>query len=366
LGYVLSAAAASYLHYFGLYLIGLQGFGAALLFVRRIRPLGSIVLIYGLILVAYLPWLLMVLSDLGEFGTAMSLRMEWLSPPDLWTVWEYLMFLFNRSEVLVGVVLALYSFLLLKGLHGLFKTRNELTRISDLFLSPGLLLALWLIVPFVGVYVISLLWSPFLLNRSLIISLPAAYLLAARAIAQLPLRPNVQIGVVTVAAVLLLSHLLFSMDYYTKPHKDQFREAMRFVVENDRPNSFIVGCGLGYVGPDYPPLKAIWDPDNPQNRSATDKLDYYRSEDKFETEKFNYYLERQGSNRRVQAVACEAQDMETLRELVEREGYEYVFYVQAHNEPYPERPLINSLENEYELVSHEELVGARVHLFRVE
>ena len=58
--------------------------------------------------------------------------------------------------------------------------------------------------------------------------------------------------------------------------------------------------------------------------------------------------------------------METLAELMKREGYRYVVYVQAHYEPYPERPLINSLENEYELVSHEELVHARVHLFRVE
>src|SRR5919112_3417645 len=93
LGYILSAAAASYLHYFGLYLIGLQGLGAALLFVRRIRPLGYISLIYGLILFAYLPWLLVVLSDLGHFGTAMSLRMKWLSSPEPSHVWNYLKFL---------------------------------------------------------------------------------------------------------------------------------------------------------------------------------------------------------------------------------------------------------------------------------
>jgi mannosyltransferase len=247
----------------------------------------------------------------------------------------------------------------------LLKARERLNRTSDLFLSPGMLLSLWLIVPFTGVYAISLVWSPFLLDRALIISLPAAYLLVARATTQLPLRPKVQVGVVTVAGLLLLSQLLFSMDYYTKPHKEQFREAMQFVVENDRPNSFIVGCGLGYFGPDYPPLKAIWEPDNPQSRSTTDKLDYYRSDDKFETEKFNYYLEEQGSNKRVQAVACEAQDMPVLEDLVKRDGYDYVFYVEAHNMPYPERPLINALENEFELVSHKELTGARVHLFSV-
>src|SRR5919112_1302505 len=280
LGYILSAAAASYLHYFGLYLIGLQGLGAALLFVRRIRALGYLVLIYSVILLAYLPWLVVVLSDPGEFGTAMSIRMSWVKPPQPKAVWEYLQFLFsspvpllNTGIVLAGAVLALYLFLLLKGLRAFFKARQE-QRIwtSDLFLSPGILLALWLIVPFAGVYVISLLWSPFLVDRALIISLPAAYLLAARAITQLPLRPNVQIGLMIVAAGSLILHLLFSMDYYTKAHKEQIREAMQFVVENDRPNSFIVACGLGYYGPDHPPFKAVWEPDDPQSRSTTDKL----------------------------------------------------------------------------------------------
>ena len=367
LGYVVSAAAASYLHYYGLYLIGLQGLGAALLFVRRVRPLGYLALIYSLVLLAYLPWLVVVLSDLSQYGPAMSVRMNWLPSPHPEAVWDYLKFLFNHSEVLVGVVLALYLFLLLKGLHVLFKARRqeEPTRIKDLFLSPGMLLALWLIVPFAGAYTISVLWSPFLVNRALIISLPAAYLLVARAVTQLPLRPKAQLGLVTGAAVLLVSHLLFSMDYYTEPHKEQFREAMQFVIENDRPNSFIVSCGSGYYGPDYPPPKAIWEPDNPQNRSTTDTLDYYRPEDKFETEKFNYYLERQGSDRRVQAAACEAQDMSTLDALLKRNGYHYVFYVEAHNSPKPKTPLIQSLRNEYELVSREKLDGARVHLFKV-
>jgi mannosyltransferase len=62
LGYILSATAASYLHYFGLYLIGLQGLWAALLLRRRIKALGYLALIYGLVFFAYLPWLLTVVG----------------------------------------------------------------------------------------------------------------------------------------------------------------------------------------------------------------------------------------------------------------------------------------------------------------
>jgi hypothetical protein len=206
-----------------------------------------------------------------------------------------------------------------------------------------MLLALWLIVPLAGSYVVSLLWSPFFLNRSLIICLPAAYLLVARAITQLPLRPTAQVGLVTVAAVLLLSHLLFSMDYYTKPHKEQYREAVQFVVENDRPNSFIVACTAAFFK-GYPTFKPRWEPENTS---------------------FDYYLEKQDSNRRVQATVCEAQDMATLAEVVKREDYQYVFYLQAHYKPLPERPLLNALKDEYEVVAHEKLVGAKAHLFKV-
>jgi hypothetical protein len=123
---------------------------------------------------------------------------------------------------------------------------------------------------------------------------------------------------------------------------------------------------LGYFGPDYPFLKAIWNPDNPQKRSAKDELDYYRAEDRFQTEKFNYYLEDQGSSRRVQAAACEAQDMSTLEDVVKRKGYRYVFYVEAHNKPYPKKPLIRPLQDEYELVRQKKLFGAQVHLFKVQ
>jgi uncharacterized membrane protein len=341
-GYVLSAVAASYLHYYGLYLIGLQGLGALLLGVRRIRALGYLILIYSLILFAYLPWLLMVLSDLIKFGTAMSRLMSWLSPPGPKDLWKYFEFLFNRSEALVIVVLALYLFLLLRSTYGFLKTREH-TSVRSLLLSPGMLLALWLIVPLAGSYVVSLLWSPFFLNRALIICLPAAYLLVARAITQLPLRPTAQVGLVTVAAVLLLSHLLFSMDYYTKPYKVQTREAVQFVVENDRPNSFFVMCnGASLKG--YPAFKPRWEPENTS---------------------FDYYLEKQDSNRRVQATVCEAQDMATLAEVVKREDYQYVFYLQAHYKPLPERPLLNALKDEYEVVAHEKLVGAKAHLFRV-
>lgn len=340
LGYVLSAAISCYLHYFGLYVIGLQGLWAALLFMGRLRALGYIVVVYTLVLLIYLPWLLPLFARLDQYLASSASLNIWQSSPELWAVRDYLKFSFNESTALVIVVLALYLFLLVRGVYAFLKAR-ERTSIRSVLLSPGMLLALWLIVPFAGAYAISVLWTPFLITRYLIISLPAAYLLVARAITQLPLRPKVQIGLVTVGTGLLLLHLLFSMDYYTKPHKEQFREAVQFATTNERADALIVGCSWAFHGPDKVGLPDI------------------------SAEKFDYYFKQQESDRRVEVLACEAKDMPTLKERIERENYRYVFYLTVHDRPEPERPLRLALKEEFELVSREKLHGANAYLFEV-
>jgi hypothetical protein len=151
-----------------------------------------------------------------------------------------------------------------------------------------------------------------------------------------------QVGLVAVATGLLVSHLLFSMDYYTEPHNEQFREAVRVVTLNERADALIVGCSWGFYGPDKVPL-----PD----KSAA---------------KFDYYFKQQGSERRVQELACAAKDLPTLKERIERENYRYVFYFTAHDDPEPDRPLTLALHEEFELTGHKELVGANAYLFEVQ
>ncbi len=56
-GYVLSAVAACYLHYFGPYLIALQGVWTVCVFASRPRLLPRSLVLYSLIFLAYLPWL---------------------------------------------------------------------------------------------------------------------------------------------------------------------------------------------------------------------------------------------------------------------------------------------------------------------
>ena len=319
LGYVGAAAVASYLHYFGLYLVALQGAWPLLVYARRPRTLAYVFVIYGLILLAYSPWLPALFNRAGQGSGPIG----HIAKPGLSSFADYATFVFGRSPVFGVVALALCLFLLFKKFYPLYGA-GGLPRTGSLLRSPGLMLGLWLIVPFAGVYVISLLWTPILESRYLIICLPAAYLLVARAVTQLPLRPTMRGAAVALGSVLLLAHLLFAMDYYSEPQKAQIREGVQFAVENERPASLLAYCAG--VRPQF----------------------------------FDYYLIRAGSDQRFRAKACETE--RELERAIEEGDYRYVFLVATRE---PEERVVRYLRGEFELVEEKELLRGGSYLFEV-
>jgi hypothetical protein len=143
----------------------------------------------------------------------------------------------------LAVVLALYGYLLFRGLYDSPGIRGGGLLTRETLLSPGLVLGLWLVVPFAGLFLLSLIREPVLIFRVMVIAFPAAYLLIARAIVRLPIRPVAQNGLVLVGVGLLLVQVLFVLDYYTEPHKDQMREVMRFIGRNEWPHAMIAYTG---------------------------------------------------------------------------------------------------------------------------
>lgn len=320
-GYIISAVISCYLHYFGLYLVTLQGLGAVLFFIRRREALFYVLLIYFAILLAYLPWWPIMFYQLwNNMG-----MIAWIEPPKSIAFVYYLEFLFNKSRILLLVVLMLYSFLVLRSLYSILKTK-EYRNMRIMLLSPGLLLVLWLIIPFVGVYIKSVLSAPILTYRNLIISLPAAYLLLSRSITQLPLCSRNQAIIAFIIVGLLLSHLIFSMDYYSKPHKEQFREAVDFIVKNDYlyEGSLIIGYA--------------W------------SQDY-----------FNYYFERKGSTRRINVRGGQEKDILNVAKLIRTENPQYIWYICAHR--VPDAEFIDFLNKNLALIDYKKFIRANVWLF---
>lgn len=287
--------------------------------VRRPRLLGYLLLVYGAILVAYLPYMPSFLHRVGRGEGAIS----FIVPPEPMLVIRYLKQLFGRSWIVVLAALALYAFLALRSLYDLARGAEGWS-VRGLLRSPGLLLSLWLVVPFAGAYVISLLWTPTLVFRYLIISFPAAYLLLARAVVRLPLSARTQGGLVAVAGAALLVHLVFSLNYYSEPYKAQIREGVRFVAENERPSALVAYCAG--VRPEY----------------------------------FDYYLIRHRSDARFQVRACETAT--ELERTIERGDYNYVLFVEARS---PREDVVRYLHEELNLVREERYERVNSYLFEV-
>lgn len=319
-GYVITAALLSYLHYFGLFFVLLQAGFMGLLFLFRRDAWPKLILIYSLVLLLYLPWLFRGITALLTVGPG------WLPPPTLAKIFDFFEFLFNKSHKLTWLVFCLWGFCLVKGVWLLWRRPS---RWKKQFSSADGLLLIWLVTPVIIVFVKSLISAPAFLDRSLIICLPAAYLLLARAITLLPYS-RFTTPVVTVLVIGLFSYQLFwRADYYTKPIKEQFREAVAFVNahEAEYPDSFIM--------------------------SFTKDPIY-----------LDYYFERQGAIHRVDLNAGLAEDIETAQAALESDTSPTFWYISAHNRP--EEAFLTFLQTEYELLHHEPFWGARVRLYRKE
>ena len=321
-GYVVSAAICSYSHYFGAYLIALHALGSLLIFIRQPKVILRLLLMYLLILVAYLPWLLTTRLD------ASMQRISWIQPPKTTALLGFLAFFFNNSRTLLAIVLVLYTFLFVRSFCLICTNRRYGTLIS-LFSSPGMFLVLWLAVPFLGVYLWSVLFQPILLSRSLIISLPAAYLLLARSITRLPVSSTGQALAAIAILVGILFQLVFSMNYYSQPHKEQFRDAVSFIVQNE--HRYRDSLIIGYV----------WHPDY-----------------------LNYYFAELGSSRRIEAMGGQTADIPNISGIIDESNKPYVWYIRAASSRKPQESFIDFLEQKMDLVSHQQFVEADVWLFR--
>lgn len=236
-GFVASTVILAYLHYYGLYFVGMTGLAAAVvLLIKRPKAAFLLPFFYLPVPLLYLPWLPVMLKTLKttRFGAP---------APPLYEIFWFVRWVFNPRPAFVSVVV----FAVLGWLLGvtIYDALRKKTGWGARPATPhaGLLLVLWLVVPYVGVHLQAALWRPTYMIRSLLVCMPAAYLLAARGIARIPLRARWHTVITVVVSLALVAQLLFGIRYYSRPRKDQYREAVGFVVENNAkyPRSVIIG-----------------------------------------------------------------------------------------------------------------------------
>jgi hypothetical protein len=165
-----------------------------------------------------------------------------------------------------------------------------------------------------------------LVPRYLQISLPAVYLLLARAFMQSPVRPRLQALAATAFVCFGLVHLLWISHYYTKPHKEQYREAVQVVVNSDLP--YREGFIIGYS---------------------------------WSAGVLNYYFARQGSPRRVDILAGQASDIKRVKRLLDAQQPRYIWFVRGSRRL--EDAFLNFLYQNYRYREHRSFINADAWLF---
>jgi hypothetical protein len=119
------------------------------------------------------------------------------------------------------------------------------------------------------------------------------------------------------------------MGYYRYPSKEQYREAVQYVVERNEPYGDTLILGYSRF-PDY----------------------------------FNYYFNRLGSGLSVEEVLGTSEDIDELQNIIKARNPKYVWYISAHRKP--DEKFLDFLEKNYEVIEEKPYYGARVRLIRVE
>ena len=320
--YVASAGAMMYLHYFGLLLAVVQVGGLLALFALRPRALAWAAGLAAALAALYLPWLPHFLEEFGS-------QPVYLPVPGLGAIarhWRWLFY--DPTGALAWATLAVFAVAIGRWLWLRRRRAERGGAWRALATSPTALLTAWLVVPFAFAFVRSLTSAPILNDRNLIIGLPAAHLLFARAITTALPRPALQLAAAGAVAALMLHGIFVTGAYYDFPRKNQFREAAAVVAAHEART------------PDARVVAWAW------NRAY-----------------FDYYLARQGSSLRVDLVAGAPSDVPVLREFLARERPRHLWVLVGHRILSPE--VTAWLERELAFVAHQPLFGAAAILYRV-
>ncbi|HUU42415.1 MAG TPA: glycosyltransferase family 39 protein, partial [Planctomycetota bacterium] len=215
-GYVVTATTAAAVHYFGLLIVGFQALAAAALLARR-RPK-----VLPLLPLAYIPLAAYYVWWWPVMRRALAIEHFWIPKPGYDAFYDYIRRLFNISDVLAWAALAVLAWTAGMMLYRASPGRRLPDDTSqDRLPFRDLLLVIWLVVPFVAVFIRSRLATPVLTNKNLIILMPAVYLLVARGVTLVPARRWVHALIGTLITTGLAVHLFVGLGYGRVIFKDQ-------------------------------------------------------------------------------------------------------------------------------------------------
>lgn len=253
-GYVVVGVALAYLHIYGLFVLLAQVLFLGLQYIgetdAEVRPLRRLVGIYGSIGLLTSPWTGLLLHRLIAPEQYPADAAAWLQPPEpdvLFEAFSLLSFgvtqmtrpynVLSHPPRLFLLVVAV-PLVVLVGLKSMGEFQTERSELR--------LVLLWLLVPMLVPFVISVTVRPIFQLRYIIVAAPAFLILVVRGIQSRSSMP-VRYGLV----VLILTGMVVPLPgYYTEPHKDQWDDAAAYVSENAEPGDVVIVVpGWTWTGP---------------------------------------------------------------------------------------------------------------------
>ncbi|GMW02837.1 MAG: hypothetical protein AMXMBFR84_39730 [Candidatus Hydrogenedentota bacterium] len=321
--YAIAAIGCCYLHYFGLLFVFLQGLLTFALLLRKPLHLARATALFGCIALAFLPWLPSMWGHLRNQANGPQM------PPVDVNVFvafrDYLNSAFSHGQtgtwaswLVVWLVMLLLAF----SFCGTVWAAYRGGRWSAALTGVGLLVA-WLVIPFLLAYAKSVTSASIFTHRNLIISMPAVYLAVAFAVARIPV-PKALSWCFAGMVVGVCALRLVTSGYYAYPHKDQFREAIGYVVDRE---------GL------YPDAELV----------VLSNLPFT----------YDYYLKRFGSDMRPALVAGR-DGTDALDGLVANRNPKYVWYLSA--DPFPDDAFVNHLNEYFDVLEMQRFLRVNAYL----
>jgi mannosyltransferase len=257
--YVISSALLLYTHNFGLFIIAAQNIYVLGSFaLSKNKPglnLHRWILLQAIVSVLYLPWLFILIHQI-MYNT---IYLFWIPEPTL-TLIKYSLEEYAGSPSLFWSFIVL-SFLAILPYKFFFENRTtkDVSSLAEHHLSGArisavnstIFLLTWLLSPIVFPFIVSLLLKPIYVTRYTISASVAFYILTARGMQSIHIR---YVKYIVLALIIIFSFGPLKT-YYTKPHKQPWREVTKYVEMKAMPGDLLI------FYPEWPgvgPMEAVF------------------------------------------------------------------------------------------------------------
>jgi len=327
LAYFFLAIFSCYVHYFAFAFIAFQGLLSMFLFFGKWLTFRKILLLYGMIIFAYLPWIPSFIYQINNIQG----HIAWINDSGINVLINFLYFVYGDSHsILVAslVIICVY----------LFSPNNSIRDKKKFPISSDILLLMLFVIPVAITFGISISLKPLFIDRYLLFTLPAGYLLLARSILALPLFSWIKGFVSIFLVVFLLYKLIFPLGYYNKVLKEPFRTVAEYITQSQKNNSIVI-----------------------TNVMVPISLDYY----------FDKLGSKFKEDLRIPGWVGTIYPAEKVSQIISNQNNEYVWYVKQNLNNMSDEQLMDQLVNSIKLVEHKQIIddywhyGFEVYLFEV-